>query len=168
MALRMRVLAAPCGVLLVSAFLLGSCSSTSPLGTGDSPQSTTGSDTASTLSNTVVLSGTTPEHRLASGAALKLGDAVISYFQGTTDQASVDALAASTALESVDRMLASLGQPTASRVVVTADQGAGSGVTKVVLEFTDAKSQDTQFTLTIEIHADATTITAIDPGNTVE
>jgi len=143
MALRVRVFGVSCIVLLVSAFLLASCGSASSPGTGTSPEPKAGSDTASTL-----------------------GDTVISYFQGKTDRAAVDALVASTAPKGLDQMLSSLVQPTVSRVPETGQRG--SGMTKVLLEFTDAKSQNAQFTLTIEVHADATTIIAVDPGNTVE
>jgi hypothetical protein len=123
MPLRVRVFGVSSIVLPVSAFLLASCGSASSPGTG-----------------------TSPEHRAGTDAGLKLGDAVISYFQGKTDRASVDALVASTALKGLDQMLSSLVQPTASEVPETAQRG--SGMTKVLLEFTDAKSQNTQFTLT--------------------
>ena len=164
MALRVRVFGVSCIVLLVSAFLLASCGSASSPGTGTSPEHTASSDTASTLGGDWI--GTSPEHRAGTDAGLRLGDAVISYFQGKTDRAAVDALVASTALKGLDQMLSSLVQPTVSRVPETGQRW--SGMTKVLLEFTHAKSQNAQFTLTIEVHADATTIIAVDPGNTVE
>ena len=164
MALRVRVFGVSCIVLLVSAFLLASCDSASSPGRVTSPEHTVSSDTTSTLGGDWI--GTSPEHRAGTDAGLRLGDAVISYFQGKTDRAAVDALVASTALKGLDQMLSLLVQPTASSVPETVQRG--SGMAKILLEFTDAKSQDTVFTLTIEVHANATTITAIDPGNTID
>jgi hypothetical protein len=166
MALRVRVFGVSCIVLLAFAFLLASCGSASSPGTGTSLDRTATSDTASTLGGDWI--GTSSEHRAGTDAGLRLGDAVISYFQGKTDRAAVDVLVAPTALKGLDQMVSLLVEPTASSVPETGGPSARPGRTKVLLEFRDAKSQDAVFTLTIEVHADATTITAIEPGNTVE
>ena len=133
-----------CAVLLTSALTLASCGSEGP-----------------------DWLGTSPVHAAASDAALKLGDAVVSYFGGKLDLAALEGLVAPSAQEGLAQMLSSLGQPTACEVTSTASCVSSSEVW-VVLRFADTKSKQAEFTLTVVVHPDRTTIEGMNPGNTAD
>jgi hypothetical protein len=133
-----------CVVLLTAALTMASC----------------GSDDLGWL-------GTSPVHAAASDAALKLGDAVVAYFGGKLDLAVVEGLVVPSAHESRAQMLSSLGEPTACTVTETASYVSSSEVW-VVLRFADAKSKQPEFTLTVVVHPDRTTIMGINPRNTAD
>jgi hypothetical protein len=86
--------------------------------------------------------------------------------EGKTERAAVDALVAPTAPRGLDQALSWPAHPTVSEVPEVVQRESGRAT--VLLEFWEAVSQNKQFTLTIEVDAGATTITAIDPRNMVE
>lgn len=99
--------------------------------------------------------------REATGVAVQLSDAVVSYLNDRSNLASVEELVAPSAQPGLAQMLSLLVQPTEYEVTRVSGSGS-SNVVEVRLLFVGGESKQQEFTLTVLAGPDETTITAIE------
>jgi hypothetical protein len=98
----------------------------------------------------------------ATQKALRLGEAVVSYFEGSLDLTSVQDLVEESGRAGLAEMLGLLSAPTGADVAKVAGTDLGTEI-RVVLTFQDAEAAQRDFTLSIVTDGDTAAITAIEP-----
>lgn len=155
-------------LLLAAAVLPTACGSAPQSGTS-TPEATTaaGSHPLTTVTTvetlfTLTTSAVGFAHtQQAMEAAVQLGNAAVSYVRHGQDLAAVQSLVAPSAQEGLSHMLLSLVEPTGCKVTGAGYSGDG-GVVEVGLLFADGSSvYPPDFSLTIAVSGDQTTITGI-------
>ena len=158
-----------CGLLAFAPFALAACGAAETTLTESRPNTTSSATETSTTTTTEAYHSSTTSAAWAADsskgmeAALQLGDAVISYLSERDDLAAVQGLVAPSAQEGLAQMLSLLAQPTDCKVTVVAGSGS-SNVVDVGLLFADGWSQQPDYSLTIVVDPDKTTITAVTPA----
>ncbi len=99
-------------------------------------------------------------------AVQQLGDTVVSYLNGKTDHATVQALVGPSAQDGLAQMLSSLKKPTGSRVMGMVGHGNTNEV-DVDLRFVGGANGPADFAVTVQADPDkeTVTITWIQPAN---
>ena len=165
---RLLSIAASATLLLAATLLPAACGSAPQSGTSTPETTTTDISHPMTTVTTVetLFTLTTSavgfaHSQQAMEAALQLGNAVVSYVHDRNDLAAVQSLVAPSAQEGLSHMLLCLVEPTGCKVTSAGYSGEGD-VVEVGLLFADGSSvYPPDFSLTIAVAGDQTTITGI-------
>jgi hypothetical protein len=131
------------------------------------PETTPTSTTSTTMPVDAIPMTTSAAWAYRSQEALRvgqaLGDAMLAYFAGEKDLATVQGLVEPSAQDGLAQMISVLSEP-ASREITTTSGSDSSPVVETTLRFTLADGQTRTFVLTVVAETDGTTITAIEPA----